>query len=47
MRQVGDLMPRELCCTGLGGLAITQASKEIEEKLKDIESSNSQQPIKN
>ena len=47
MRQVGDLMPRELCCTGLGGLAITQASKEIEKKLKDVESSNSQQPIKN
>ena len=47
MRQVGDLMPRELCCTGLGGLAITKASKEIEEKLKDIESSKSQQPIEN
>ena len=34
MRQVGDLMPRELCCTGLGGLAITPASKELEKKLK-------------
>ena len=34
MRQVGDLMPRELCCTGLGGLAITPASKELERKLK-------------
>ena len=34
MRQVGDLMPREICCTGLGGLAITPASKEIEERLQ-------------
>ena len=36
MREVGNMMPRELCCTGLGGLAVTQASKEIEEKLKGI-----------
>lgn len=34
MRQVGELMPREICCTGLGGLAITPASKAIEKKLK-------------
>ena len=34
MRQVGDLMPREICCTGLGGLAITPASREIEERLQ-------------
>jgi len=34
MRQVGELMPRELCCTGLGGLAITPASRELEEKLR-------------
>ncbi|NCG26285.1 MAG: serine dehydratase [Verrucomicrobiales bacterium] len=34
MREVGNLMPRELCCTGLGGLAITPASKELEKKLK-------------
>ncbi len=33
MRQVGDLMPRELRCTGLGGLAITPASREIEKNL--------------
>ena len=33
MREVGDMMPRELCCTGLGGLAITPASREIEKKL--------------
>lgn len=33
MKQVGDLMPRELCCTGLGGLAITPASKALEAKL--------------
>ena len=38
MREVGNMMPRELCCTGLGGLAVTQASKEIEEKLKGINS---------
>lgn len=34
MREVGDLMPREVCCTGLGGLAVTPASREIEERLK-------------
>ena len=33
MKQVGDLMPRELCCTGLGGLAITPTSKAWEEQL--------------
>ncbi|MAB60117.1 MAG: hypothetical protein CMO46_06195 [Verrucomicrobiales bacterium] len=41
MRQVGDLMPRELCCTGLGGLAITPASKELEKKLKVSEEKGS------
>ena len=34
MKQVGDLMPREICCTGLGGLAVTPASREIEERLQ-------------
>lgn len=34
MKEVGDLMPRELCCTGLGGLAITPASRRLEEQLK-------------
>ena len=33
MKQVGDLMPREICCTGLGGLAITPTSKAWEKKL--------------
>lgn len=33
MKEVGDLMPREVCCTGLGGLAITPASKALEAKL--------------
>ncbi len=33
MREVGDLMPREICCTGLGGLAVTPASKALEAKL--------------
>lgn len=34
MHEVGELMPREICCTGLGGLAVTQASREIEKQLK-------------
>ncbi len=34
MREVGELMPRELCCTGLGGLAVTPVSGEIAERLK-------------
>ena len=34
MREVGELMPREICCTGLGGLAITPASREIEKQLQ-------------
>jgi L-serine dehydratase len=34
MREVGELMPRELCCTGLGGLAVTPASRAIGERLK-------------
>ena len=34
MREVGELMPRGICCTGLGGLAVTPASREIAEKLK-------------
>lgn len=33
MKQVGDLMPREICCTGLGGLAITPTSRALEKKL--------------
>jgi L-serine dehydratase len=40
MREVGDMMPREICCTGLGGLAITPASRELEEKLKKIAERN-------
>lgn len=34
MREVGELMPREICCTGLGGLAVTPASREIEKQLQ-------------
>jgi L-serine dehydratase len=37
MREVGELMPREICCTGLGGLAVTPASREIAKKLKDAQ----------
>lgn len=34
MHEVGELMPREICCTGLGGLAVTPASLAIEKELK-------------
>ncbi|WP_299537170.1 L-serine ammonia-lyase, iron-sulfur-dependent, subunit alpha [Ulvibacterium sp.] len=34
MKRVGDAMPHTLCCTGLGGLAITKTAKEIEARLK-------------
>lgn len=34
MKWVGDAMPNSLCCTGLGGLAITKTAKEIEAQLK-------------
>ena len=33
MKRVGDALPNTLCCTGLGGLAITKTAKEIEAKL--------------
>ncbi|NNK76757.1 MAG: L-serine ammonia-lyase, iron-sulfur-dependent, subunit alpha, partial [Maribacter sp.] len=33
MKRVGDAMPNTLCCTGLGGLAITKTAKEIEARL--------------
>jgi L-serine dehydratase len=34
MKSVGDELPRTLCCTGLGGLSQTPASKKIFEQLK-------------
>jgi len=34
MDRVGKSLPRELRCTALGGLAITPAAKEIEERLR-------------
>jgi hypothetical protein len=34
--KVGEALPRELCCTGLGGLAITPTSKQIESRLVQI-----------
>ena len=34
MAKVGKQMPRELCCTGLGGIAICPSSKAIEVRLK-------------
>ena len=33
MDEVGRAMPRELCCTALGGLSITPASKDLEARL--------------
>lgn len=33
MDEVGKAMPRELCCTALGGLSITPASKDLEARL--------------
>ena len=35
-RNVGELMARELRCTGLGGLAITPAARAVEIKLSEI-----------
>jgi L-serine dehydratase len=34
MAKVGKQMPRELCCTGLGGIAICPSSKALEEQLE-------------
>ena len=36
MAEVGSALPREICCTGLGGLAITPTSKQIEQRLVQI-----------
>jgi L-serine dehydratase len=33
MDKSGRMLPRELCCTGLGGLSVTPTSKKIEEML--------------
>lgn len=35
MYHVGLMMPRELCCTGSGGLAVTKTGLEIRRKLTD------------
>lgn len=35
MHEIGQAMPREICCTALGGLSVTPASKALELKLKD------------
>jgi len=34
MNKVGKAMPREHCCTGLGGLAVTPTAKKIEAELE-------------
>ncbi|MDP0490644.1 MAG: L-serine ammonia-lyase, iron-sulfur-dependent, subunit alpha [Verrucomicrobiota bacterium JB023] len=41
MREVGDLMPREICCTGLGGLAVTPTSRDLEKMLEDKKAASS------
>ena len=33
MDEVGKAIPRELCCTGLGGLATTPSARKIEERM--------------
>jgi len=35
MAKVGKQMPRELCCTGLGGIAICPSSIALEERFRD------------
>ena len=40
MYQVGISLPRELRCTALGGLSITNTAKKIEEKLLKISKSD-------
>lgn len=35
MRKVGEAMPHEHCCTGLGGLAMTPTAKKIEGELEN------------
>ena len=37
MKRVGDALPNTLCCTGLGGLAITKTAKKIEAMLEENE----------
>lgn len=46
MKRVGDAMPNTLCCTGLGGLAITKTAKEIEAKLAKGEHTTNKTPYK-
>jgi len=35
MNEIGQAMPREICCTALGGLSTTPASRALELKLRD------------
>ena len=35
MKKVGEAMPHEHCCTGLGGLAMTPSAKKIEAGLEN------------
>ena len=42
MKKVGDAIPNTLCCTGLGGLAITKTAKKIEAMLAKNEKERNQ-----
>jgi L-serine dehydratase len=46
MHEVGELMPREICCTGLGGLAVTPASREIAKQLEEKKSKSDSTCVK-
>lgn len=44
MDRVGRSLPRELRCTGLGGLSITQASHQIERRLSNHNNRDTKEP---
>jgi len=33
MFDVGNMLPSQICCTGLGGLSVTSTAKKIEKNL--------------
>jgi len=36
MKSAGEQLPPSLCCTGLGGLSLAPAAKEIQKRLKNV-----------
>ena len=40
MDRVGHDMPREICCTGLGGLCLTPTAKKIKQRLEETSNEN-------